>query len=815
MILERKEMVKTLRGENESEYEQVIDHENLLVISIDQNGTIVHFNRECERLSGYKRSEVLNKNIFEFFIPQDYYDKWNDMIASILSHTSLSDFELPFLTRNGHKIMILWSDFPVRNHSGIVGDIGLVGRPVHPSQKKKIDSHLKLTAESSSKKVPLYPSNDTVIFEFGDKKIWFRNPAVEKKTKQPQISHHTAKQNDQKASHEKKNRKQKAPKKTDTSSTTSRLTSKDADSSAAKEKKTKSKKNLEEKSSQNKKVNKHSRCPPLKREISRKDIKQKQVSDRGNPNRDTLETYLGAFDKALHTIEKLERQSQKLENNLEHTLHRLHPVSFSSKEQTNVVSQKDDKASMETVKPQTISRYNPRDFGRIERADKSLVKQYDHLHPPRALQKKKECTAHMQATLNLSKELPVFHEIPTSIPPKTPSPSSQGEQHQPLKEDLPLLNIDHQADLAGELKANTMSKEKKRIRITKANKSLVKYYSPQKNDRKRKDTKKEQETTSDASDLLSKEPKGLNQQAFSAFNKTIRSIQQYTEDKSDDKPKEKDFFKRPIRLKKRTERPTSAIQAIKSNQLPLNKKIKAFFSRSSYFLLDCVGINDKREEFRSMMRELDEHRAELSNIEAQINVDKKDLNLRRKEYCVWRKKLEVLEEEIENRRIDVVTTEKMFNDQFLSSLSEGFQTTSMVATDTDHTGSYEEETSRHHDLINEIQDCAAIIQRGKFKQVNQSLLSLLGYETSELLDKSVINFVESDHFADIKQHYLNRLKGIDAASYQAVFLSKEQNELPLQVNTRPTTFNGEQAELAVFRKLENDVEEASPSEKKS
>ena len=54
--------------------------DDLLVLSIDNNGNILHFNMECERISGYSRSEILDKNIFDFFVPKDYGEQWKSML---------------------------------------------------------------------------------------------------------------------------------------------------------------------------------------------------------------------------------------------------------------------------------------------------------------------------------------------------------------------------------------------------------------------------------------------------------------------------------------------------------------------------------------------------------------------------------------------------------------------------------------------------------------------------------------------------------------------------------------------------------------
>ena len=108
----------------------------------------------------------------------------------------------------------------------------------------------------------------------------------------------------------------------------------------------------------------------------------------------------------------------------------------------------------------------------------------------------------------------------------------------------------------------------------------------------------------------------------------------------------------------------------------------------------------------------------------------------------------------------------------------------------------------HHELIEEINDCAAIIQRGKLRLVNDPFIQFMGYDSEELVDKSLINFVNPTFFTEIKQHYVDRLKGIDTPTFHAIFITKDQEEIPMEVNTKPTIFNGDQAEIAVFKKVD-------------
>ena len=100
---------------------------NRLVLSINKNEKIIKFNKECERISGYNKNDVLNKSFFEILIPDRYYNQWQKALESLRKNKSIEDFKLPILTKNGHEIMISWSSFPIKIKKDIVGDIDFVG----------------------------------------------------------------------------------------------------------------------------------------------------------------------------------------------------------------------------------------------------------------------------------------------------------------------------------------------------------------------------------------------------------------------------------------------------------------------------------------------------------------------------------------------------------------------------------------------------------------------------------------------------------------------------------------------------------------
>ncbi|MEJ5306676.1 MAG: LytS/YhcK type 5TM receptor domain-containing protein [candidate division WOR-3 bacterium] len=51
---------------------EIIDKANIIYVELDRDGNIVNMNEESENVTGYKREEVLGKNWFETFIPDEY-----------------------------------------------------------------------------------------------------------------------------------------------------------------------------------------------------------------------------------------------------------------------------------------------------------------------------------------------------------------------------------------------------------------------------------------------------------------------------------------------------------------------------------------------------------------------------------------------------------------------------------------------------------------------------------------------------------------------------------------------------------------------
>ncbi len=143
-----------------------------LVLTINSEGRIVKFNKICEQISGYIKDDVVNNNFFDRLIPERYFDLWLEFFDHSQQNKMLHDFKLPFLTKNGHEIMVSWSSFPVKNSQDDKIHIDLVGSIISSwkdyeapklSIKKDISVEKPKTKPIFSKKVRFGKNNNVIV----------------------------------------------------------------------------------------------------------------------------------------------------------------------------------------------------------------------------------------------------------------------------------------------------------------------------------------------------------------------------------------------------------------------------------------------------------------------------------------------------------------------------------------------------------------------------------------------------------------------------------------------------------------------------
>lgn len=103
----------------------LIENANVPIFGIDRNGDINEWNKVATQLSAYAKDEVLGKKWIDMIDPI-MHSKVNEIITEVMKGESVSNYELPFTSKNGKRLILLISISPRRDvHNNIIGLIFL------------------------------------------------------------------------------------------------------------------------------------------------------------------------------------------------------------------------------------------------------------------------------------------------------------------------------------------------------------------------------------------------------------------------------------------------------------------------------------------------------------------------------------------------------------------------------------------------------------------------------------------------------------------------------------------------------------------
>ncbi|HWR30228.1 MAG TPA: PAS domain S-box protein [Negativicutes bacterium] len=101
--------------------EKLLDTANAIITTVDMEGRIKTFNMAAERITGYKREDVLGKVWFDFLLPPTEQARAREYLRSVTEPDFCKHYESKILTKQGEIRHILWQSNAVLDHEEIVG----------------------------------------------------------------------------------------------------------------------------------------------------------------------------------------------------------------------------------------------------------------------------------------------------------------------------------------------------------------------------------------------------------------------------------------------------------------------------------------------------------------------------------------------------------------------------------------------------------------------------------------------------------------------------------------------------------------------
>ena len=141
-ITERELSEDALRRERDKA-QRYLDIVGAIVIALDPNQSVTLINKKGCNVLGYTEKEIIGKNWFDHFIPDDIRDEvkgvYNKLMAGEIEPVEF--FENPIITRNGSKRIILWHNVVLKDESDHV--IGVLSSGADITERKKAEEEIK------------------------------------------------------------------------------------------------------------------------------------------------------------------------------------------------------------------------------------------------------------------------------------------------------------------------------------------------------------------------------------------------------------------------------------------------------------------------------------------------------------------------------------------------------------------------------------------------------------------------------------------------------------------------------------------------
>ncbi len=117
---------------NNTEPINVHPKKRYLIVGLTRDLRIVQFDKECQKITGYTRDEILKSNQSDKLIPARFIKEWHEQINNINIHSSIQKVEIPWKTKSGKEVIIQWDGFLLnRKHADQL--YCLIGTTVLPS----------------------------------------------------------------------------------------------------------------------------------------------------------------------------------------------------------------------------------------------------------------------------------------------------------------------------------------------------------------------------------------------------------------------------------------------------------------------------------------------------------------------------------------------------------------------------------------------------------------------------------------------------------------------------------------------------------
>jgi two-component system, cell cycle sensor histidine kinase and response regulator CckA len=118
----------------------LVDSSEDAIVGTDRNGVVISWNRGAERLYGYAAREVVGRHV-DSLLPEEIADEERELLATAIAGESLQPRETMRLRKDGSRVDVSLTVWPIRDANGQVIGTGRLARDL--TERRKADAMLK------------------------------------------------------------------------------------------------------------------------------------------------------------------------------------------------------------------------------------------------------------------------------------------------------------------------------------------------------------------------------------------------------------------------------------------------------------------------------------------------------------------------------------------------------------------------------------------------------------------------------------------------------------------------------------------------
>lgn len=119
----------------------ILEVAGALVLVLDREGRIVRFNRACERITGYTADEAAGMPLWDLFLVAEEIEPVKAVFAQLVAGRFPNSHENYWLTRQGERRLIAWSNTAILDEAGAVAYVVATGIDI--TEKQQAEAQLR------------------------------------------------------------------------------------------------------------------------------------------------------------------------------------------------------------------------------------------------------------------------------------------------------------------------------------------------------------------------------------------------------------------------------------------------------------------------------------------------------------------------------------------------------------------------------------------------------------------------------------------------------------------------------------------------